>query len=272
MISILVVLLAPNNLKRSDDVPTAMTNVKQPGGSLTAVVGDGKTADDTSAIQAIVNHVAGSTNNKVFFSRGEYLVSGDITISGSVELHETHSGIVVIKASNPHAIQLYSTSPVKFVSLKYLYFNRILVEFNGGTQESSATNDITIESCVFFSSSSPSSIEEIDLQLDMQMLGNSSVYRNVFFTGFREDEDIYYSVSVFEILGTIDPTEYACVWLTNGNLSQHHVYTDNIYYGTATPVKLQANEGTLSYETGDIDQEFKDLYSYPAYKLNIPPS
>ena len=62
--------------------------MKQPGGSLTAAVGDGKT-DDTSAIQAIVKHVAGSTNNKVFFPRGEYLVSSDITISGSVELHGT---------------------------------------------------------------------------------------------------------------------------------------------------------------------------------------
>ena len=85
-------------------------------------------------------------------------------------------------------------------------------------------------------------------------------------------EKIKIFTTLLAYLKSLEPaTEYACVWLTNGNLSQHHVYTDNVYYGTATPVKLQANEGTSSYETGNIDQEIKDLYNYPAYKLNIPP-
>ena len=53
----------------------------------------------TSAIQAIVKHVAGFTNNKVFFPRSKYLVSGDIATSGLMELHGTQRGIAVIKAS-----------------------------------------------------------------------------------------------------------------------------------------------------------------------------
>lgn len=110
-------LLAPNYLTGSDNVPAGMTNVKQPGGSLTAAVGDGKT-DDTSAIKAIVKHVEGSTNNKVFFPRGEYLVGGDIAISGSVKLHGTQSGIAVIKASTPYAIKIHNASPVSSVSLQ----------------------------------------------------------------------------------------------------------------------------------------------------------
>ena len=76
----------------------ATTNVKQPGGSLIAAVGVGKIYD-ISAIQAIVKHVAGSTNSKVFFPCGDYLVSDDIATSGLVELHGNQSGIAVIKAS-----------------------------------------------------------------------------------------------------------------------------------------------------------------------------
>ena len=438
-----------------------MTNVKQPGGSLTAAVGDGKT-DDTSAIQAIVKHVAGSTNNKVFFPRGEYLVSSDIAISGSVELHGTQSGIAVIKASIPYAIEIQNASPVKRVSLKYLYLDGILVVFDGQTKGPSSTGDIIIEGCVFFSSTSPTARNGQKRQLMMIELGNSRVYKNVFLrdsgaygvaSAFRstlsvwvidnvcglelsklewlsskvepvshwrdqkqkleflkthynlksdqgyfksclydqcdkkmkiaenifngspntgrhrdhamylkgfdnmevksnyvrgwpanpsggikvrngknlwlarnyvddtgillyshrkrkaclhnglknviiygnhlvqrtrpgrresslsyyephsvgKDENIKYSANVFEIVGFSNPTKYRCIWLTNGNPSQHHVYKDNVYHGTSTPVKLQADGGTPSYETKDIEQKIKDLYKYPVYKLDIPP-
>ena len=96
--SLLLVLPAPNNLTGSDNIPAGTTNVKQPGGSLIAAVGVGKIYD-ISAIQAIVKHVAGSTNSKVFFPCGDYLVSDDIATSGLVELHGTQSDIAVIKAS-----------------------------------------------------------------------------------------------------------------------------------------------------------------------------
>ena len=156
-----------------------MTNVKQPGGSLTAAVGDGQ-VDDTSAIQAIVNQVAGSDNNKVFFPRGEYLVSRNINIRGSVKLHGTQSGIAVIKASTPYAKKIHNAKPVKHVSLKYLYFDGIRVEFDGATKGSSSTSNITIESCVFFSSGSAIPGDGKRRQLVMMNLENSGVYKNVF--------------------------------------------------------------------------------------------
>ena len=36
------------------------------------------------------------------------------------------------------------------------------------------------------------------------------------------------------------------------------------------PVTIEARNRIATYETGDIDQEIKDLYNYAAYKLNIP--
>ena len=73
-------LLRPNYLvSEPEDIPAGMTNVKRPGRFLTAAVGDG-ISDDTSSIQAVVNHAASSKNNNVFFPRGEYLVSSNIAI------------------------------------------------------------------------------------------------------------------------------------------------------------------------------------------------
>lgn len=456
-------LLAPNYLTGSDNVPAGMTNVKQPGGSLTAAVGDGST-DDTSAINAIIGHVEGSANNKVFFPRGEYLVSGDIAISDSVELHGTQSGIAVIKASTAYAIKIHNASPVRSVSLGYLYFDGIRVVFDGGNQGPSSTSDITIERCVFFSSRPPSVINGEKRQLKMIKLGTSDVFENAFlrdsdaygvassfsktqnvrvthnvcglelskldwlssevklgshwrdqkpkleflktyfnlksdqgylksclydqcdkrmqidynifngspntgkhrdhamylkgfdhmgvtsnyvrgwpanasggikvrngkglwlarnyvddtgillyshenqnrkaclYDGLKDvviygnhlvqrtnpdnrssslsyyephfvgnDENIKYSANVFEIVGSNHPTQDRCIWLTNGNIAQHHVYRDNVYYGTTTPVELEAHGSTSpSYETGNIDQEIQNRYNYPAYKLNIP--
>ncbi|XP_078372201.1 uncharacterized protein LOC144655897 [Oculina patagonica] len=440
-----------------------MTNVKQPGGSLTAAAGNGST-DDTSATNAIIKHVEGSTNNKVFFPRGEYLVSGDSAISGSVELHGTQSGIAVIKASTAYAIKIHNASPVRNVLLMYLYFDGIRLVFDGGNQGSSSTSNITIEGCVFFSSRRPSVSNGQKRQLEMIKLGASGVYRNVFlrdsdaygvassfsrsknvsvmdnicglelskldwlssevklhpfwrgqkpkleflkthfnltsnqgyfksclydqcdkrmqiaenifngspntgrhrdhamylkgFVGMKvlsnyvrgwpanpsggiktrngidlvlarnyvddtgillyshrninnkpciyeglknvliygnhlvqrtrpgerssslsyyvphfvgNDENIKYSANVFEIFGSRHPTQYRCIWLTNGNLTQHHVYRDNVYNGTSTPVRLQGRFGTPSYETKDIDQVIQNLYNYSAYKLDIPP-
>ena len=119
-----------------------MANVKQPGGSLAAANGDGIT-DDKYAIQAKVNQAAISTIKKVFLPSGVYQVNGDIAIG-------TQSGIAVIKARDAYAINIHNASPVTHVSLKYLYFDGIRVEFEGRS-----TNNITIEGCVFFSSQNP---------------------------------------------------------------------------------------------------------------------
>ena len=447
-----------------------MTNVKQPGGSLTGAVGDGIT-DDKSAIQAIVNQAAISTSKKVFFPPGEYQVNGDIAIPDSVELHGTESGIAVIKARVPYAIKIHNASPVTNVLLKYLYFDGILVEFEGRS-----TNNITIEGCVFFSSQSPANatFAESNQQLKMVDLTQGHVSQNVFmrdshaygiairfartvhatltynlcglklsqymswlsnqlepkgywgsqkrklellhrnyhlqedqgyfksclyeecdermriwrnvfngspntgkkrdhaiylkgFTdmnvvsnyvrgwpanasggikarngqnirlirnylddtgillyshrnkqnkpciyvglkdvivygnhlrmqsnlnnstsglryyephGVGKDENITYSENEFEIIGVSNPTNYTCIWLSNGKLSEHHVYTDNKYFGQSpsSTVKIAGRDGQVlgstAYEQGNFPQAIKNYYSHSSFRLykpNIPP-
>lgn len=76
-------------------------------------------------------------------------------------------------------------------------------------------------------------------------------YSERHFTGV--DKNLTYSANQFEIVDVSDPTSYTCIWLTNGDLSHHQVYKDNVYYGTTTKVKLQARHETPSFETGNID-------------------
>lgn len=455
-------LLRPNYLaSEPENVPAGMTNVKHPGGSLTAAGGDG-TLDDTSAIQAIVNHAASSINNKVFFPRGEYLISSDIAIPGPVELHGTQSGIAVITSSTPYALKIHNASPVKSVLFNNVYFDGIRVKFDGEVHGPSATSNITIKSCIFFSSGSPTPRNAKRQQLKMVDLGSSNVYRSIFlrdsnaygvaskFTrtvgvdvrenifgldlskggwlatkvepvwywrdrkekleflmthynleadqgffksccyeecdermrlaknifngspnigrhrdhvmylkGFNmmevvgnyirgwpadlsggikarngknllvarnyvddtgillythrkikpclhnglknvviygnhlvqrtnpghrasgisyyephnqgRDRNITYSANVFEIFGVSDPSNYTCIWLTNGDLSQHHVLQDNSYYGAKMPVKLHARYSTPLHETKENNVGITNRYNYPLYKLNIPP-
>ena len=440
--------------------------MRQPGGSLRAAAGDGVT-DDTSAIQAIVNHAMSSSITKVFFPRGEYLVSGNIAIADSVELHGTESGMAVIKSSDAYAIKIHNAVrvPVTNVILRNLYFDGILVEFKGHS-----INNITIEGCIFFSSRSPGNANNAEKkQLKMVDVRQGRVFRNVFmrdshaygvaisFTrtvdvmlynnlcglklsqdmhwlsnqiepivffssqknkleflrthyhlqddqgyfcsclyeecdermrieknvfngspntgrkrdhamylkGFNQmsvlsnyvrgwpanatggikarngqdlwlarnyvdgtgillyshennynkaciyvglknvvvygnhlrmqtnlnhstsglryyephlvgrDENIKYSGNEFEIIGVSNPTDYPCIWLTNGDTSQHYVYRDNIYFGQSDTVKIAGSGGQVldlaAYEQGDFDQSIKDtLNRFPLYKPNIP--
>ncbi|PFX28172.1 hypothetical protein AWC38_SpisGene7068 [Stylophora pistillata] len=276
----------PNYLKGSDDVPAGMTNVKQPGGSLTAGVGDGQT-DDTSAIQAIVDHVAGSNNNKVFFPRGffksclysqcdkrikiaENIFNGSPNTAG---LHRDHAVYVKgfddleVKRNFARSWPSNSSGGIKARNGKNLWVARNYLD------------DVSIllytyskrKACLY------------DGLKNAVVYGNHIVDRTNYNgpkskLGYFEphnagkDENIRYSANVFEIIGAVrNSTKYACIWLTSGNLSEHHVYTDNVYYGTTTPVMLEARNATASYDAGNIGQEIKDLYNYPAYKLDIPP-
>ena len=454
--------LAPDHdyLALTDDGPDGMINVKNPGGTLIAAVGDG-TTDDTSAIQDIIDLAAGGTNNKVFFPPGKYLVSSDIVIPGSVELHGTEIGIAIIKALTPYANKIKNTKAVSTVKLQNLYFDGIRVEF-----DKEKTKDIRVFHCVFFSRANPSESNAKNPQLKMKRLADGDVdtcvflrdsnafgvatqftgtvgvkvhynifgldlgkidwlprqlasvstlsywteqtrklkylktnyslssdqgffksslyeecdkqmfiYKNVFnaspntrdsqlkdhvmylkgFNGTRvisnyvrgwpankyggikarngillqiasnyiddtgillythtktkdclydglkdvviygnhiiqrsnpdnstsgiryyephytgRDDNISYSANEFEIVGVSDPTKYKCIWLTNGDLSHHHVYKDNVYFGTNTKVKLEARPKPPSFEPGSIDAFISALYSYCPYKLNIP--
>lgn len=86
------------------------------------------------------------------------------------------------------------------------------------------------------------------------------------------DENITYSGNTFEIDNDSDPTIYRCIWLTNGDITHHHVYEDNVYYGTTIKVKLEARKSTPPYEKADtaIVAVVRNRYNFPPYKLNIP--
>lgn len=74
-------------------------NVKNPGGGLTAAVGDG-TTDDTSAIQAILNAV-GSLGGRVFFPVGAYKITSVLTVASpsTMLLGAASYGIVDVTVS-----------------------------------------------------------------------------------------------------------------------------------------------------------------------------
>lgn len=163
----------------TDNGPAAMINVKQPGGAFRPAVGNGS-HDDTGAIQAIIGH-ANSINKHVFFPHGEYLVTADILITGSVELHGPQIGIAVIKASTPYANKIHNNQlPVRSVGLNYLYFDGIRLLFKGSAKRSSTTSNITVFSCVFFSSRNPSmtpkTLENLG-QLELRRLKYSGVHK-----------------------------------------------------------------------------------------------
>ena len=145
----------------ADNGTAAMINVKQPGSALTPAVGNG-IDNDTHAIQAIIDHAAKSSKKQVYFPPGEYLVTDDILITDSVELHGTQMGIAVIKALSPYAQKIHNAqSPVRSVALNYLYFDGIRLHFEGSANRSSSASTITVDSCVFFSSRSPSMTSSI---------------------------------------------------------------------------------------------------------------
>ena len=441
-----------------DNGSAGMINVKNPGSSLTAAVGDG-TADDTSAIQAIINHAAGTISNKVFFPPGEYLVNSDIVIPGSMELHGSGIGIAIIRATTlPYDNKINNAIAVSSVKLKNLYFDKIRVVF-----DHRQTKNITVDQCVFFSTAAIRNDKtRLRAQLTLKRLTSGSVHnciflrdshlfgfalkfyktdgvvvrdnvcgldlseiewlstefawtvrkqklrflkthynlaadqgyfnsclhdgydknmrigRNVlngspntgtlkkdhamYLKGFDRmevssnyvrgwpasasggikarngknlslvrnylddtgillythdpgnkplyhglknvliygnhivqrtnpdnrtsgisyyephwrshsgiDENIKYSANEFEIVGVSNPNNYTCIWLTNGNLSHHHVYEDNVYFGTDTKVKLEARNAAPSFEPGSINASISAHYNrYPLYDLNIP--
>jgi len=125
--------------------PAGMLDVTNPPGGLTAATGDG-TTDDTSAIQRILNYTKTTSNKKIFFPQGKYLINDDIDIPDEVELHGSEDDISVITTSSPRFThKLKNTLPVSNVRLENLYFDGIRLKLR-----QSLSRDITVKRCVFF--------------------------------------------------------------------------------------------------------------------------
>ncbi|XP_028394561.1 uncharacterized protein LOC114518768 [Dendronephthya gigantea] len=85
------------------------------------------------------------------------------------------------------------------------------------------------------------------------------------------DENVTYSANVFEIIGGQSPPTEDCIFLTNGNLTEHHVYEDNVYNGTTRKVGIHHRHYTPSYETGNISATLIAPYQNMRLpKYNIP--
>ena len=92
------------------------------------------------------------------------------------------------------------------------------------------------------------------------------------FTG--ADENLVYSANTFEIVNPpASLTHPPCISLTNGDVSQHKVYDDNVYQGTNNSVTLapHRNGNPVHFESNPVDHALVAPYSsmsVPNY--NIP--
>lgn len=70
-----------------------------------------------------------------------------------------------------------------------------------------------------------------------------------------KDTNIVFTTNVFEILG-LDGTHWPVgIHITNGNTREHHVFRDNVYFGTSIPVNL-TGFGEIRYEEGVTKPDF----------------
>lgn len=88
------------------------------------------------------------------------------------------------------------------------------------------------------------------------------------------DKNLRYSENIFKIVRANNSTpQGACIWLTNGNVSEHHVYRDNVFDVATKTVGIQSRWVlNPSYENGDIPLRYIRRYinlTVPNY--NIPP-
>lgn len=78
--------------------------------------------------------------------------------------------------------------------------------------------------------------------------GSGISYLEPHFVG--RDTNIVFTSNVFEIVGFNDTSRPVGIHITNGNKREHHVFRDNVYFGTSIPVKLAAFGGEVRFEEG----------------------
>ena len=88
---------------------------------------------------------------------------------------------------------------------------------------------------------------------------------------FGVDTNINFCRNTFEIANLNLTSPPIGIHLSNGDKEEHHVFKDNVYFGTAIPVKLFAKDGA-DYEDGTCDQRMVSPYrDIPIPILVIPP-
>lgn len=86
-----------------------------------------------------------------------------------------------------------------------------------------------------------------------------------------DDTNIVFTSNVFEISGFNETNPPVGIHITNGNKRKHHVYRDNVYFGTLIPVKLAAS-GQVKYGDRFLSTNCTLPYmEIPILSLVIPP-
>ena len=138
---------AINFLKESDEpIPNAL-NARDFG-----VVGDGVT-DDSFTIQRFIDK-AWLDQKIAFFPSGEYVISENIWINGTVTIEGSVQGMTVFKAQRTKILQKYIGNKkhgLKGLTISHIFFDGIMLHFNSKKYK----YNFRLSNCLFFTSRVP---------------------------------------------------------------------------------------------------------------------
>ncbi|XP_028413765.1 uncharacterized protein LOC114536606 [Dendronephthya gigantea] len=116
------------------------------------VLGDGIT-DDSRAIQTFINNA--SLDQKIaFFPSGEYIISENIWIDGSVSIQGSSRGITVLKTPRTKILQIYIGNKMhglRDLSITHIFFDGITLYFSSKRFK----HNFHLANCLFFTSRQP---------------------------------------------------------------------------------------------------------------------
>ncbi|XP_028413097.1 uncharacterized protein LOC114535954 [Dendronephthya gigantea] len=140
-------LSTTNFLKAIDEPIANFLNARDFG-----VLGDGIT-DDSRAIQTFVNNA--SLHRKIaFFPSGEYIISQNIWIDGSVSIQGSSRGITVLKTPRTKILQIYFGNKrhgLRDLSITHIFFDGITLYFSSKRFK----HNFRLANCLFFTSRQP---------------------------------------------------------------------------------------------------------------------
>ena len=116
------------------------------------VLGDGVT-DDSHAIQQFIDR-AWLDQRIAFFPSGEYVISRNIWINGTVRIQGSARGMTVLKTSRTKILQIYVGNKrhgLKGLAISHVYFDGVMLYFSSKRYK----YNFLLANCVFFSSRKP---------------------------------------------------------------------------------------------------------------------
>ena len=174
----------------TDSISSNYVDVTNPGQGLASLDNSGST-DNTADLQAIINHFHGiRTRQIIFFPRGRYLISQDITLNAKLTLRGSEDGISMIETTPSKAgeIRMESITGTNMgeIDVKHLYFDGVNLRF--GKKNKGIKKLIFISHCVFFSRNTPS-IPKEEFTVSFHNVTNLASNKNTLqYSVFLQDE------------------------------------------------------------------------------------